>query len=316
MIKKIETTKESYGKEARVYDYITRVLASFAEFYHYDYTKSSLMEWDSLYDKQQNQPVVRENGFLGRIRAFYEQGLVDLGNHQKWYYQEEVFSKTQLTEYGYLTFGDFDESVMADMMALGVRILEAFGVRNFRLKVDPQQCDQEKLFRYLDALDMDYEQASLSLEHISGVLFQIVKTDLNGQEKCLLQGGSFNEFTKRFEQFPCSVFGIYGYDEDLVCETNYVPEEEMLDVVITYETEEELEHALYLAQELRLNGFKTEWISFQMAGEIQQKYPTKYVIALSKDDIRNDEVSLLDLYTKETKHVKEMDLVNHLDMNF
>lgn len=314
MIKKLENMVDVYGDNARRYDYFNRLLASFAEIYNYDYSMSSLMEDGSLY--QAEAASIRRDGIKGRIRAFYENHFNEHEVNIKLYYNEVVYSEMQRNEYGYLTLGTFDETVMADMISLAVRILEACGLKDLTILLNVSSKYHDGLLESLDALDINYEEKSF--DACEDVAFEIRVKNTFNKEVTLISGGLFSKFSESLSGLKTDVFAFSGFLEELIqitYETLKV-DEKMLDIVVTYGNKNECEHALYLGQELRLNGFKTEVIKRCEKSFIKKYYNTKYVISLKNDDILNDEVQLVDLYTNEKEKVKELDLINHLDINF
>ena len=155
MIKKLSNTVEVYGNDARYYDYLNRILASFAEIYNYDYSASALLEEGSLF-KEENA-CIRKNGIMGRIRAFYENHLNENVVPSKFFYNEVMFREHQNQEYGYLTLGKLDEAMMADMIAMSVRILEACRLKDVKVFLDINDSVKENLVNTLEYLDISYE---------------------------------------------------------------------------------------------------------------------------------------------------------------
>ena len=263
--KRKDDIMSSMIKRGRHFDYVRRVLASFAEIYNYDYVLESFLEestkifWESLEDN-------------------------------KHFYCYQIKNNKAMLD-------------LADMIGMAVRIVEAFGVHEYEVHLSSNIRDQKELFRYLDCLDINYE----TLEMMQEKLFEIFILDEAHKKQRILWGGEQND-----------AYCCQGYYEDIVgyCEETLKLEEKSLDIVVMSETDFEQEHALYLVQELRLNGFKTEMIGEKSLDLIKEICPTKYVIFLNDEDIQNDEVCLIDFYTKEKEQIKEMDLISHLDINF
>lgn len=308
MIKKQKNTIEVFGDLGKKYDYITRVLASFAEIYHYDYSMSSLFEEES----------VRKHGILGRIRGFYDNHYNESEIPTKFFYQEVVFDTEQQNEYGFLNFKPADDSALADIISLAVRILEAMGMKDVMVKLDVSKKRKEYLINYLDVLDINYEEKEIKNEYTSDCSFQIFGKNTFNKEVLLIQGGDLSNYSKKVSGLSDKVFGFWGTIENLleVVLGHLHLDESMLDVVVTYGSEMEKEKAYYLTQELRLNGFKTEVIKRVEKSFIKEHYNTKYVISMKEEEMKKDEVVLTDLYTKEKKTVKELDLIQYLDINF
>lgn len=318
MIKRIEKMVESYEEQGRNIDYINRVLASFAEIYNYDYTKSALLENGSLWNG--TKPMIRKDGMMGRIRAYFDNQLKEDEKVMKMFYNETTLNEMQKEEYGFLTLGELDSSIMADMIAMAVRIIEAFGIHHVTVNIKVDEEQKEDLFRYLDCLDIEYREKDFAFPDFDKIAFEIKKEMENGQTISLIQGGSLNKKTKEISGLETNCFAFKGDINDLLVTAltigNLKREEKMLDIVVTYETELEKEHALYLVQELRLNGFKTEMSKKTNQEQLKEQYHAKYGIILKEADIVTDQLALVDLDTQELEKVKEMDLINHLDINF
>ena len=315
MIKQVKNMLEVYGNDAKRYDYFMRVLASFAEIYNYDYSMSSLMENGKIFDEKNE--VIRKNGILPRIRGYFSNHLNEQETNTKLFYNEVVLDEFQHQEYGYLTIGKFSESTMADMISLAVRLLESCGIRDVEVTLSEQDSLKEKLESYLDALDITYSYKDIHVYQTDRVSFEITKK-VNNEEVLLISGGSYSSFTKKLSGLETQIFGFHGLLDVLVSITkeSLRVDEKILDVVVTYESDEELFHALYLMQELRLNGFKTECIKRCEKSYIKKYYNTKYVLSVKEEGMKRNEFVLTDLYTNEKEKVNEMDLIQHLDMNF
>ena len=310
MKKKIPSTLDIYGHQAKEYDYLSRVLASFAEIYNYDYNASAIFE------EQEN--IVRFNGIHGRIRAYFEYHFNEEEIPIKWYYQEVIYHKVQKNEFGFLTFDKNDQSNLAEIISLAVRFLEACGLRNLIVQLNVLEPLSSNIYNDLDILDINYEEKKIDSDFCQSVVFQIYGSNETDQKVLLIKGGDMSHLVKKWSGLTNSLYGFFGYLENLleVLQGNLSLENKTLDVIVTYETDLEKEKALYLTQELRLNGFKTENIKRCEKSFIKKYYPTKYVISIKEKTIKNDEIILTDLYTNEKKTVKELDLIQYLDINF
>lgn len=85
-----------------------------------------------------------------------------------------------------------------------------------------------------------------------------------------------------------------------------IPVEENIDVLFTATSENELETASYLMQNLRLNGFITE---------IGEKLSAKFNIILKDKDLEYNEVIIKDNVTGEETKSNINDIVEYLEMN-
>lgn len=85
-----------------------------------------------------------------------------------------------------------------------------------------------------------------------------------------------------------------------------IPVEENIDVLFTATSENELETASYLMQNLRLNGFITE---------IGDKLSAKFNILLKDKDLEHNEVIIKDNVTGEETKSNINDIAEYLEMN-
>ena len=85
-----------------------------------------------------------------------------------------------------------------------------------------------------------------------------------------------------------------------------IPVEENIDVLFTATSENELETASYLMQNLRLNGFITE---------IGDKLSAKFDIILKDKDLEHNEVIIKDNVTGEETKSNINDIAEYLEMN-
>lgn len=278
-MKQLNQTVENYLEVGRMYDYANRIFASFAEIYHY-------------------LPVNADFPLFQSDEVKIEEAIKNYGRKIK------VYSSSANTKenYQFIWYEENDESKISNMIAMAVRILETFQIHLFEVKIQTNSNDKEALCNYLDCLDIDYQLAMDEKQDHS--CFQIVGK-VNDKEVSLAKGEALNPYSYSVELFLPQI---------LACAGDFLEQDQSLDVVVTYQSEQELEHALYLTQELRLNGFKTEMIDQCDSSYIKEMYPTKYVISVREEELKRDEVTLVDLYTEEKETIRELDLINHLDL--
>ncbi|MDD4795910.1 MAG: His/Gly/Thr/Pro-type tRNA ligase C-terminal domain-containing protein, partial [Bacilli bacterium] len=93
----------------------------------------------------------------------------------------------------------------------------------------------------------------------------------------------------------------------------------VIDVYLMYVSNSEKETAAFLAQELRLNGFKTETDYLDKGLKAQFKSAdrlnAKYLIILNDEDLKENKVNVKDNLTKEENKVNINDLTEYLDGN-
>ncbi len=185
----------------------------------------------------------------------------------------------------------------------------------------------QKLQEYLDLMDITYEvnpNIVRGLDYYNHTVFEIeMLNEEFGAQNVLSAGGRYNGLVENLQgpETPGIGFAM-GFERVLLAleaEGVNVPINNSIDVFVGYVNDEEKETALYLVQDLRLNGFicETEYLGRSLKSQFKtaDKLQSKYVIILNSDDIKNFEVKVRDNKTKEEENVKINDLVDYLDMN-
>ena len=183
----------------------------------------------------------------------------------------------------------------------------------------------QKVIEYLELLEINYEiDESLvrGLDYYTDTVFEI-EADLKelGASKVLGAGGRYNNLVSSLggKETPAVGFAL-GIDRLInilkINETN-IPIKKDIDVYIMYVNETEKEKAIYLNQELRLNGFISEINSLNKSLKAQFKeadrYNAKYLIILNSEDFKESLINIKDNVTKIEEKIKELDLIEYLD---
>ncbi len=185
----------------------------------------------------------------------------------------------------------------------------------------------DKVLNYLDALDIEYTvdpNTVRGLDYYDHTVFEII-CDVKelGSSNVIAAGGRYNGLVEELGGpdtpamgFACGIDRISFAIDKLGININTKKE---LDAFIMYVSETEKEHAIYLAQELRLNGFKTELENCgrQLKAQFKQadRLNSKFLIILNDNDLKNGEIQVKDNLTKEDKKIKESEIIEFLDMN-
>lgn len=185
----------------------------------------------------------------------------------------------------------------------------------------------EKLQEYLDLLEIEYvvnPSIVRGLDYYNHTVFELETINEKlGNQNVIAAGGRYNGLCEMLEgpQTPGIGFAI-GLERTLLAlesENINIPINDSVDVYVGYVNDEEKETALYLVQDLRLNGFivETEYLNRSIKSQFKSadRFNAKYIIILNSDDLKNYEVKIKDNKTKEEEKVKINDLVDYLDMN-
>ncbi len=157
------------------------------------------------------------------------------------------------------------------------------------IKINIGSIKYDKLREYLDLLEINFEIDDKI--KTNGYAYEVYSNDIK-----LGEGNSKIEVKIDLEK------AIKEIEDN---GTN-IPVEENIDVLFTATSENELETASYLAQNLRLNGFITE---------IGDKLSAKFNIILKDKDLEHNEVIIKDNVTGEETKSNINDIAEYLEMN-
>ena len=184
-----------------------------------------------------------------------------------------------------------------------------------------------KLQEYLDLLDIEYTvntSVVRGLDYYNHTVFEIeLLSDTLGNQNVLSGGGRYNNLVEMLGGTSTPAIGFaMGMERTLLAleeENVNIPINDSVDIYIGYVNEEEKETALYLTQDLRLNGFivETDYLGRSLKAQFKSadRFKAKYTIILNSESLKNYEVKIKDNATKEEETVKINDLVDYLDMH-
>ena len=182
-----------------------------------------------------------------------------------------------------------------------------------------------KLKEELDLLEINYEEDSnlvRGLDYYNHVVFEI-NVNIDGIDTLAIGGGGrYNNLVESLDgpSVPAVGFAI-GFDRLMMClDMTHVniPVNNDVDVYIMYVSDTEKDTALYIAQNLRLNGFITEmdYLGKGLKGQFKaaDRFNAKYLVILNDKDLEDMMVNVKDNVTKEEEKVNINDLSDYLDM--
>lgn len=191
--------------------------------------------------------------------------------------------------------------------------------------------NEESLNRYnklkeeLDLLEINYEENSnlvRGLDYYNHVVFEI-NVNIDGIDTLAIGGGGrYNNLVESLDgpSVPAVGFAI-GFDRLMMCldmaHVN-IPVNNDVDVYIMYVSDTEKDTALYIVQNLRLNGFTTEmdYLGKGLKGQFKaaDRFNAKYLVILNDKDLEDMMVNVKDNVTKDEEKVNINDLSDYLDM--
>lgn len=184
-----------------------------------------------------------------------------------------------------------------------------------------------KVQEYLDILQIPYEvnpNIVRGLDYYNHTVFEIeAKVEGFGSQNVLGGGGRYNGLVNQLggPETACMGFasGVGRLILALEKENVKLPISDSVDAFIMYVNDDEKNYALYLTQELRLNGFtvETEYTNRGLKGQFKQadRLNSKYLIILNSLDLENNMVTIKNNKTKEEEKIDITYLVYYLDEN-
>lgn len=183
----------------------------------------------------------------------------------------------------------------------------------------------DKVCEYLDILEIPYVVDSnivRGLDYYNHTVFEIEAATSNGT-MAIGAGGRYNGLIEQLggPATPAIGFGS-GIDRLLLAlehENIEIPVQEELDLYLLYVSEEEKRYALYLTQELRLNGFMVEMenVGRSLKAQFKQadRFGAKFTIVLNSSELDEEYVTIKNTKTKEEEKVTLDALIYYLDEN-
>lgn len=175
----------------------------------------------------------------------------------------------------------------AEVISLVYQILNLLNI-DALIKINIADSKYDKLKEYLDLLEINFE------------IDDKIKTDEYAYE-VYSNDVELGEGSKSYASID-----LEKAIKEIEDNGTNIPVEENIDVLLTAVSENELETASYLAQNLRLNGFITE---------IGNKLSAKFNIILKDKDLEHNEVIIKDNVTGEETKSNINDIAEYLEMN-
>jgi len=184
----------------------------------------------------------------------------------------------------------------------------------------------EKVLEYLDLLKIDYvvnPNIVRGLDYYNHTVFEIeAKVNGFGSQNVIGAGGRYNSLVEELEgpkNTSCMGFasGVGRVLLALEKENIILPIEDDIDLFLLYVNEEEKKYAMYLAQEMRMNGFKVEmdYLNRSLKGQFKQadRLNSKYLGILNSNDIDNNIITIKNNKTKEEDKIDMEYLIYYFD---
>ena len=175
----------------------------------------------------------------------------------------------------------------AEVISLVYQIFNLLNIEAL-IKINISNSKYDRLKEYLDLLEINFKEDDKI--KADGYAYEVYSNDVK------LGEGNIREVSIDLEKTINEI-------ED---NGTKIPIEENIDVLLICKSENELETASYLAQNLRLNGFVTE---------IGDNLSAKFDIILKDKDLEYNEVIIKDNVTGEETKSNINDIAEYLEMN-
>lgn len=183
----------------------------------------------------------------------------------------------------------------------------------------------DQVLTYLGAMGIPYEidtRLVRGLDYYNHTVFEIeAKVEGFGAQNILCGGGRYNGLVQELDgpETPGMGFAL-GMGRLMMAldkENISLPIKDHVELFILYVNEEEKCYAMYLAQELRMNGFivETEYQGRGLKGQFKQadRLHAKYLLLLNSEDLKENLVTIKNNETKEEDKIDLDYLIYYLD---
>ena len=178
MITKPKGTRDIYGKEAKIWQYISELIDATMEKYNYQYIRTPLFEETDLFhrgvgessdivtketydfiDRGDRKMTLRPEGTAGVVRSFIENKMYGENLPVKFYYNGPMYRYErpqagryrELTQFGMEILGSDDPMSDAEIISAAVNIYKMLGLKEIKININSLG-DKESRDNYREAL--------------------------------------------------------------------------------------------------------------------------------------------------------------------
>ena len=185
----------------------------------------------------------------------------------------------------------------------------------------------EKVKEYLEIMGVEFvvdPSVVRGLDYYNHTVFEVeAKVEGFGAQNVIGGGGRYNDMVEQLGGPSTPAIGFAaGFDRLMIAlekENINIPISNSVDLFLLYVNEEEKKYAIYLSNELRMNGFtiETDYLSRSLKAQFKQadRLNSKFIIVLNSEDIKNNELRIKNNITKEEEIISLDALIYYLDEN-
>ena len=185
----------------------------------------------------------------------------------------------------------------------------------------------DEVLKYLDLMEIKYvidDKLVRGLDYYTDTVFE-VEADIEGfgSQNVIGAGGRYNNLVENMDgpSVPAVgfAFGIERIINALEAEDVKVLSDNSLDCYVIPVTENELENAIMLVNNLRDNAFSVDidFCNKKMPAKFKEadRYNAKFIVIIGEEEIKNNKLTIKDNLTKEEVKIERDNLIDYLDVN-
>lgn len=185
----------------------------------------------------------------------------------------------------------------------------------------------EKVKEYLSLMGVEYlvdPTVVRGLDYYNHTVFEVeAEIEKFGAQNVIGGGGRYNGMVEQLGGPSTPAIGFAAGFDRLMLALDYenvkMPINNSVDLFLLYVNEDEKKYAVYLTNDLRMNGFivETDYLNRSLKSGFKQadRLNAKFTIVLNSDDLINNELKIKNNKTKEEDVISLDALIYYLDEN-
>ena len=185
----------------------------------------------------------------------------------------------------------------------------------------------ENVLKYLDLMEIKYvvdNKLVRGLDYYTDTVFEVeAEIEGFGSQNVIGGGGRYNNLVENMDgpSLPSVgfAFGVERIINALDAEDVKIISDNSLDCYVIPVTENEVENALMLVNNLRDNAFSVDmdYTNKKMNAKFKEadRYNAKFIVIIGEDEVKNNKLTIKDNLTKEEVKIERDNLIDYLDVN-
>ena len=185
----------------------------------------------------------------------------------------------------------------------------------------------ENVLKYLDLMEIKYvvdNKLVRGLDYYTDTVFEVeAEIEGFGSQNVIGGGGRYNNLVENMDgpSLPAVgfAFGVERIINALDAEDVKIISDNSLDCYVIPVTENEVENALMLVNNLRDNAFSVDmdYTNKKMNAKFKEadRYNAKFIVIIGEDEVKNNKLTIKDNLTKEEVKIERDNLIDYLDVN-